>query len=233
VRAQSLSAIVLTACTDGGAPMFEPGTLDENGYPAWVTALADRADGIVLSVVRGLGPAEALDRLEYPAEGTRAVRLPREEPRAPYASRVAQAVGVTDPEQVAVVSARVGDWTLVYEAGGIPRDDPAVLSVGGLRSASCSVNIESDTHLDCSADGRVLFWATEPLTGYSPGKLPGCLREAAAAAGIYDHARAGSSWDPAANFLAVCSLARLGRLTLGDLCDMPLLGWSAEDPALR
>lgn len=211
--------------------MFTPEVVDEKGYPAWVRALADQDDGIVLYVLNGFGPAEALERLGYPAEDTRTVELSLAEPNDPYSSRVGQALGMTDPEEVAVVSARVGEWTLVYEIGSV-QQDLAELSAGGLQAASCSVNIESDTHLVYWVDGEAVFWVTEPLTVYDLAELPDGLREAAGAAGIYDRDKVDNSWDPAENFLTVCSLARLWRLTLDDLCRMPLLGVLLDEPIL-
>ncbi|WP_157122067.1 hypothetical protein [Nocardia miyunensis] len=212
-------------------PLFTPEALDGNGYPAWVSALADQDEGIILYVARGLDPAAALERLGYPAAATRAVELSSVTPQAPYSSRVEQALGVSDPEEVAAVSARVGEWTLVYEIHGVQQDE-AALCVGGMPAACCTVNIESDTYLGYAVDGETVFWVTDPLTVHDLADLPAGLREAAVAAGVYDRGEQGNSGGPAQNFLTVCSLAGLWRLTLADLCGRPLLGSSMEQPIL-
>ncbi len=78
--------------------------------------------------------AAALERLGYPAEADRVVELSSAAPRAPYSSRIEQALGVSDPEEVAAVSARVGERTLVYEIHGVQQDESA-LCVGGMSAA--------------------------------------------------------------------------------------------------
>jgi hypothetical protein len=208
----------------------QQGLLDEDGYPAWVTALASENHGIGLYVVRDLDPAAALERAGARRPRIRPVELPAEVPDDEWYSRAQAALGVAAGEGSALVSFAVGDWTVVYDAGGLTLMDQAMLAdlaVGDLEAAHCSVNIELDTHVAYTVDG-LAFWVGEPISVYRLEDLPERLRPAAEAAGIdWPTGNGGEDdeheWDPAENFRLVCAIAGL-RLTLDDVRALPLLG---------
>ncbi|HEX6755769.1 MAG TPA: DUF6461 domain-containing protein [Mycobacteriales bacterium] len=208
-------------------PMFPPTLLDDEGYPIWVTALADRSHSMVLYVVRGLDPASALEQVGARPRQIRPVQLPTGPPASEWSSLALEAVGVAPGDGSALLAAQVGDWTMVYDGGGMTAgsDRLADLSSDGRQAASCSDNIESDTHLAYAADGEDLFWVGEPVSVYRLEELPDGLRPAAQAAGIdwSDDGDDDREWSPAENFRVTCALADL-RLTLDHIRALPLLG---------
>lgn len=208
-------------------PMFHPPLLDDEGYPAWVTALADQNHNMVLYVVRGLDPARALEQVGARAHQIRPVQLPSGPPTSKWSSLALEAVGVPPGEGSALLAAQLGDWTMVYDSGALTAGGPqlAQLSSDGREAASCSDNVESDTHLAYAADGEELFRVGEPVSVYRLEELPDGLRSAAQAAGIdwSDDGDDDREWNPAENFRVVCALADL-RLTLDHVRAVPLLG---------
>jgi hypothetical protein len=199
--------------------IFSAEHLDENGYPAWISELSDEESGTInLYVVRGLGPAQALERMGYPPDSARPVALPAERPADRWSSRLMEALSVQSGDEVALLSTQVGEWTLVV-SNGLEMDEGAVdLSLGGLEAAECSDNIEADTHFIYAVDGAEIFTVSEPVSVYPLDELPDRLQPAARTTGIYDVDIPEDSWNVAENFLLVCALAGLERL--------PLLGWA-------
>jgi hypothetical protein len=212
-------------------PSFPAGTLDDNGFPVWITDLAARDDpNHTVHVVRGLAPADALQVVGARPGVITPCQLPA---RQPHTSLPRAAIGPTDSGSV-LLAGQIGPWTFVYDDMGLTSfgedpDGPAqfappakMLSAGGREAATSTLTINADTDLAYSVDGDLLLHATE---GVDPAgdDVPAGLRAAIDAAGNFRSADShDGKLDCGMNMRVLCALAGL-NVTLDDLRQIPLL----------
>ncbi|MDH6707061.1 hypothetical protein P3T27_003790 [Kitasatospora sp. MAA19] len=211
-------------------PGFGPGTLDEDGGPVWITDLAADDPNHTVHVVRDLSPTDALLALGATPQLINPCELPAQRPDA-WTSLARAAIDPTD-SGAALLSGRVGDWTFVYDDGGLTSfgedgESPAkLLSTTGKQAATCTFSINADTNLDYAVDGELLFSIFEELDpAHDAEEIPAGLRDAVAAAGIFERDHLDDDEpDAAINMRVLCALAGL-QCTLDDLRRIPL--WAA------
>jgi hypothetical protein len=215
-------------------PGFPAETLDEEGTPVWITDLASEDANHTVHVVRDLSPQEALLALGAKPELITSCELPAERPDA-WTSLARAAIeggpAAEDPGAV-LLAGRLGDWTFVYDDGGLtgfgPDEAPParLLSVTGKEAATSTFTINADTTLDYAVDGELLFVAVEELDlAGEEEEIPDVLREAVEAAGIFEQEDLEEGEpDGSINLRVLCALAGL-TCTLDDLRRIPL--WAA------
>jgi hypothetical protein len=207
-------------------PGFPAGTLDEGGFPVWITGIgADETPGTV-HVVRGLAPMDALQVVGARPGMIRPCRLPDSKPDQ-WTSLARAAIGAADGG--VLLAGQVGAWTFVYDdvcltafaegADGRIVSPASLLSAGGREAATSSFNIEADRDLFYAADGAELFgttWNVDP----EEDDIPAGLRAAVAAAGEF--AAGEDDLDDGLNMRVVCALAGLS-MTVENLRAISLL----------
>ncbi|MDH6117280.1 DUF6461 domain-containing protein [Kitasatospora sp. GAS204B] len=212
-------------------PGFPADTLDEDGTPVWITDLASEHPNHTVHVVRDLSPQDALLALGAKPALITSCELPAERPDE-WTSLARAAIGPTDSGAV-LLAGRVGDWTFVYDDGGLTGftldgDTPAtLLSATGREAATSTFSINADTNLEYAVDGESLFAVYEELdpTADEEEEIPAALRDAVEAAGTFDQEDLDEGEpDGAINLRVLCALAGL-RCTLDDLRRIPL--WAA------
>jgi hypothetical protein len=214
-------------------PGFPNGTLDDLGFPVWITDLDndDTADR-TLHVVRGLAPRDALEMVGAQPGTIVPCQLPPQRP-AQGTSLPRAAIGSPDSSAV-LLAGQVGAWTFVHDDAGVTclvadgvranRLAPPAkrLSAGGREAASSTCGISlSDTAY--AVDGKLVLHVTDDEIEPEDDDVPPGLRAAIYAAGAFQ------SWDDpddevdsAVNLRVLCALARL-KVTLDDLRQIPLL----------
>jgi hypothetical protein len=207
---------------------------DDNRYPAWVAGLQCEEPNHTVLVVRDLGPENALRLLGVPPDQIRPCELPAERPDK-STSLPRAAFGTQDAAGAVLLAGRMGDWTFIYDDGGITplraRHGPhpaAVLSADGRESVTSTRTINAATDLAYAAGGELLCHYTDGGGGLDEAarseEIPAGLRAAAAAAGVPgsgEPAQAGQG--AAANMRVLCAKAGLLECTLDDLRQIPLL----------
>ena len=205
---------------------FRVEALNEDGGPLWIDSLADKDPNHLVHVVRGLGPAAAIELV-----GGRVVRelapgeLPTECPD-PWSTPAHAAMGAARMTDL-LVAGRRGDWTFVYDASGVTgwtkgrQPMATLLSAEGRVAATSDWTINSDTSIAYAEDGEVVFAVTH---AYDPERddenLPHQLRPAIEAAGRVADVENG--YDRGINMRIVCALAGL-TWTPDELRAEPLL----------
>ncbi|MFD9123571.1 hypothetical protein [Kitasatospora sp. NPDC059571] len=210
---------------------FTAGIVDEYGMPAWISGLASRDPNHTVHVIRGLRPTVALLLLGARPNQVTPCELPAARP-TDWTSLARAAIGPTDSAAV-LLSGRVGDWTFVYDDGGLtcygPGFEPPAraLSVAGGVAATSTVSLHGDTDLVYAVDGELKFFVTREFDPARDGaRIPAGLRDAVDAAGGTaggDGARGGER-DGAINMRILSNLANL-RGTVDDLRGIQL--WAA------
>ncbi|MFR9728287.1 hypothetical protein ACL03H_03595 [Saccharopolyspora sp. MS10] len=107
-------------------PGFPPGTLDEDGYPIWLSELDVLDPNHTVHLVRDLEPREALRILGADAEAATVRALPAERPDG-WTSVLRAALGSPDCMS-ALLAVRIGGWTAVFDDAG------STFAIGGLES---------------------------------------------------------------------------------------------------
>ena len=139
-------------------PGFLAGTLDDNGYPAWITNL-DNDDNTnrTVQVVRGLAPADALHVAGARPGVITPCRLPGQRP-GNRTSLPRAAIGPTDSGAV-LLAGQNGPWTFIYDDAemtcGVQDDRGArglvppakMLSAAGREAATSTDGITLNTSL--------------------------------------------------------------------------------------
>jgi hypothetical protein len=209
-------------------PGFPADTLDREGFPVWITGLADEYGLGIVHVVRGLAPRDALQAVGARPGLIRPCQLPGQRPDG-RTSLPRAAIGATD--SAVLLAGQFGAWTLIYDDSGMTDsvEDYAspngfaptakMMSADGREAATSSFNIEADRSLCYAADGEVLFethWDVDP----EQDDIPAGLRAAVEAAGKLGSE--GGDDDMAINMRVACALAGL-NITLEDLRKIPLL----------
>jgi hypothetical protein len=198
--------------------------LDEEGFPIWITGIADDDNPGTVHVVRGLAPIDALQVVGARPGMIRPCQLPDGKPDSrtslPRAATGAAEGGV-------LLAGQVGAWTFVYDdacmtaftedADGRMVSPASPLSAGGREAATSSFNIEADRDLFYAADGAELFGTTWDIDS-AEDDIPAGLRAAVEAAGEF----AAGEDDFARNMRVVCALAGLS-MTVEDLRAISLL----------
>jgi hypothetical protein len=210
-------------------PGFRAGTLNEDGYPAWITDLdndGDNADRTV-HVVRGLAPADALQVVGARLALITPCRLPAQRPDN-GTSLPRAAIGPTDSGAV-LLAGQVGSWSFIYDDSGmtsLAQDGvPPVkmLSAGGREAATCTDGSNLNPHLAYAVDGELLLEVIDDGISPADDNIPAGLRAAVAAA---CNLESGDDEDDelyyGINMRVVCALAGL-NITPGELGELPLL----------
>ncbi|KAA0939316.1 DUF6461 domain-containing protein [Streptomyces apricus] len=207
-------------------PGFPPHTLDPDGSPIWISALATGDPNHILHVVRGIEPAEALEALGAKPALIQPCRLPDRKPDA-WTSLPGAALGIAPGTSAALLSGRVGAWTFVYDDSGATYDDTATeaLSAQGRTAATGLYTINADASLTYAVDGQVVEWVDVDDLDVDKdlADMPAELRAAFEAAGTVEE----EDFEPGEAdgdvvMRAACALAGLA-LTLDDVRDLPLL----------
>ncbi|MER7971963.1 DUF6461 domain-containing protein [Streptomyces sp. NPDC096080] len=205
-------------------PGFPPHTLDSEGLPVWISALAAEDPHHALHVVRGLEPAEALEMLGAKPRLFQARELPAE-PRE-WSVLPEPAPGLEPGAGATLLAGRVGAWTFVYDGAGFTdRDATAELSADGRTAAVSMFSINADASLTYAVDGAEV--TTVDVDDLDPAQdvpgLPDELRAAFEAAGVVEHDYLDPG-DPDYDICmrAVCALAGI-FLTVEELRQVPLL----------
>jgi hypothetical protein len=209
-------------------PGFPAGTLDEEGFPVWITGIAADDQPGTVHVVRGLAPIDALQVVGARQRLIRPCRLPDSKPDE-WTSLPRAAIGVGVAEGGVLLAGQVGAWAFIYDDGCMSAfteggDGKVVspanpLSAGGREAATSNFNSEGDRELFYAADGAELFGTTSNVDP-AEGDIPAGLRAAVEAAGKFE-AR-GNDLDDGLNMRVICALADLS-ITLENLRAIPLL----------
>jgi hypothetical protein len=207
-------------------PGFPPNSLDAEGVPLWISGLAGEDPNHSVHVVRGLGPAEALEALGAKSRLFRSCELPDGKPKG-RSSLPELALGDARGDASATLLAgRIGEWTFVYDDfGATSHDETVVLSAAGRVAATSYFSINADASLTYFADGDELAWVTvdDLVLETDLAEMPGELRAAFEAAGTVElgYLEPGQP-DYAICMRAVSALAGM-HCTLEDLRRIPLL----------
>ncbi len=203
-------------------PGFPPNTLDDEGFPLWISGLEDEDPNHCVHVVKGLDPAGALEALGAKPRLFRPCELPEHKPAR--MSLPQAALGDSrDGASAALLAGRIGEWTFVYDDFGAT-EEVAELSAEGRIAAMSYFSINADASLTYCADGdelvRVDVDDLELETDLAD--MPADLRAAFEAAGTvaFDYLAPGNA-DYAVCMRAISALA--GIYTLDDLRRIPLL----------
>lgn len=205
-------------------PGFLPGTLDSEGLPVWISDLAGDNTNHALHVVRGLDPAEALEKLGAKRRWFRSCRLPT--PPDAWNHLPDTVPGLEPGTPATLLAGRIGAWTFVYDGPGFTSDDDTpALSADGRVAAMSLYTINADASLTYAADGTQLAWINVDdldLEEDLPG-MPDELRAAFQAAGtVEDEDLEPGEPDYDICMRAICALAGLS-CTTEDLRRIPLL----------
>ncbi len=207
---------------------FPAGTLDEEGFPVWITDLAAPDPNHTVHVVRGLAPADALQMLGARPAAITPCQLPASRPDD-HLSLPQAAIGPASSGAV-LLAGQIGFWTFVYDDLGLTAhgEDPGypsrfappakMLSADGREAATSTWTINADTFLAYAADGDLLLDVAENVDPAAED-IPAGLRAAIDAARTCGP---GDGEDCGINMRVVCALAGLNR-TLDDLRLIPLL----------
>ena len=206
-------------------PGFRTGTLNNDGYPAWITAL-DNDDNTnhTVHVVRGLAPADALQAADRRQAVITPCRLPAQQPDN-GTSLPRAAIGPTDSGAV-LLAGQVGPWSFIYDDAGmtsLAQDgvSPAeVLSAAGREAATCT---DLNPELAYAVDGELLLHVIDDNISPADENIPAGLRAARRAAGNFESEDDEDGEDDyGVNMRVVCALASL-NITLDELRSIPLL----------
>jgi hypothetical protein len=107
-------------------------TSGDNGYPAWIAGLQCEEPNHTVLVVRDLDPDSALQLLGVPPEEIRPCELPAERPDE-STSLPRAAFDTEDDTGAVLLAGRIGDWTFIYDDGGITTPDPVAGRAAGRR----------------------------------------------------------------------------------------------------
>lgn len=210
-------------------PGFPEGTLDQAGFPVWITDLASEEPNHTVHVVRGLAPVDAMQMLGARPAMITSCQLPSQRPDR-NTSLPRAAIGPTDSGSV-LLSGQIGAWTFVYDDMGLTSfgDDPdraggfappaKMLSAVGREAATSTFTIEGDTDLALAVGGELLVDVGENVDP-AVDEIPARLRLAVQAAGKFESGDVGL--DEGINMRVLCALAELS-VTLDDLREIPLL----------
>lgn len=105
-------------------PGFPSGTLDEDGYPIWLSEMAEEEPNAILHLVRDMSPDEVLRGLEADPSAAVPCTLPAERPKG--VSMPKAAFGSDSRAMSVLLAGRIGGWTFVYDDAG------ATVAIGGL-----------------------------------------------------------------------------------------------------
>jgi hypothetical protein len=208
-------------------PGFRAGTLSNDGYPAWITAL-DNYEGAnhTVHVVRGLAPADALQLVGAPQAVITPCRLPAQQP-GNRTSLPRAAIGSADSGAV-LLAGQVGPWSFIYDDAGLTslaQDgvSPAeMLSADGREAAACTGG-GLNPSLEYAVDGELLLHIIDDDISHAEENIPAGLRAAVGAAGIFESGDDEDGEDDyGVNMRVVCALAGL-NISLGELRSIPLL----------
>lgn len=208
------------------APDFRTGTLDNDGYPAWITDLDNDDDANhTVHVVRGLAPAEALLVAGARQDMITPCRLPAQRPDN-RTSLPRAAIGPTDSGAV-LLAGQVGPWSFIYDDSGLTSIEPGggakMLSAAGREAASSTDGSTLNPHFAYAADGAVLLEVLDDYIGPAEESIPAGLRAAVAAAGhLWSGDDEDDDLDIGVNMRVVCALAGLD-ITPDELRELPLL----------
>ncbi|GAA4812954.1 DUF6461 domain-containing protein [Streptomyces ziwulingensis] len=206
-------------------PGFPPHTLDPEGTPIWITDLASDAPNHILHVVRGIEPAEALERLGAKTRLMQPCELPDARPDE-WTSLPCAALGMDPGSSAALLAGRVGEWTFVYDDSGFTFDDAAkALSADGRMAATSVFSVNGDASLTYAVDGKQVAWVDVDGLALEEDlpRMPAELRAAFEAAGtVEEEVLEPGEADSAITMRAVCALAGL-PLTLSALRQVPLV----------
>jgi hypothetical protein len=210
-------------------PGFPAGTLDEDGFPIWITDLAVADPNHTVHVVRGPAPADALQMLGARPGVITSCQLPARRPDE-HTSLPQAAIGSVSGGAV-LLAGQIGFWTFVYDdlgltAHGEDPDGPVrfapparMLSADGREAATSTWTINADTFLAYAVDGDLLLDAAEDVDPAAQD-IPARLQAAIDAAGTLGSGD--GEPDCGINLRVLCALAGL-NLTLADLRQVPLL----------
>ncbi|MGX7828847.1 DUF6461 domain-containing protein [Actinokineospora sp. 24-640] len=203
---------------------FDDDPLDDSGVPTWVAALGDQAHdpNHLVHVVRDLEPAEALELLGAAPASVRRGVVPDE--RGGHHSLARAALHPWDPT-AALVAARVGDWTFVYDDLGEtlflwqvcdrpPLNATAELSRRGEVAATANVTLDGRSQFAYAVGGDIVFHAESHELAEDAGSGPAEVRAA-----VRDVTGGHHLGLP---MRALCALAGLPR-TLAEVRALPLL----------
>lgn len=206
-------------------PGFPPHTLDPEGTPIWITDLASEAPHHVLHVVRGIEPAEALERLGAKTRLMQPCELPDSRPDE-WTSLPCAALGMEPGSSAALLAGRVGEWAFVYDDSGFTFEDAAeALSADGRMAATSVFSINGDASLTYAVDGKQVAWVDVDGLALEEDlpRMRAELRAAFEAAGtVEQEGLEPGQADSSITMRAVCALAGL-PLTLSALRQVPLV----------
>jgi Family of unknown function (DUF6461) len=207
------------------APGFPPNTLDDEGGPVWIRALASADPNHSLHVVRGLEPAEALETLGAQPRLFQQCELPTTRPND-RTSLPAAAIRAEPGGSATLLAGQVGEWTFVYDdLGFTSHEETTLLSVHRRTAATSRSSVDTVATLTYAVDGNQFAWIDVDdfdLDVDLPG-LPAELRAAFQIAGNVenDYLDPGQP-DHYICMRAICALAGL-YCTVDDLRQIPLL----------
>lgn len=206
-------------------PGFSPETLDDEGTPQWISALADEDPNHSVHVVRGLEPAAALEALGAKARLFRPFGLADQ---LDGWACLSDASFDFDPKEYAalLLAGQVGEWTFIYDNfGATEHDETAALAADGRTAATSMLSINADASMTYLVDGDELAWINVDDLEFERdlADMPDELRAAFEAAGTFDvdYLEAGEA-DYSICMRAISALAGM-RCTLADLRRIPLL----------
>jgi hypothetical protein len=213
-------------------PAFPAGTLDDAGFPAWITGLAMEEPNHTVHVVRDLAPADAMQVVGARPGMITSCQLPGQRPDG-NTSLPGAAIGPTDSGSV-LLAGQIGAWTFVYDDMGLTfaGEDPErangfappakMLSADGREAATSTFTVEGDTNLAYASDGDLLFFVVENVDP-AGSDIPAKLRPAVQAAGTFESGDEEDDYpDEGINMRVLCALAGL-TITLDELRKIPLL----------
>jgi hypothetical protein len=212
-------------------PGFPAGTLDEGGFPIWITDMAVYDPNHTVHVVCDLAPADALQILGARPGLITPCQLPAHRPDQ-HTSLPRAAISPTSMGAV-LLAGQIGSWTFVYDDQGLtafgedPEDPlrfapPAkMLSAGGREAGTSTWTINADTFFAYAVDGDLQL-NVEDVDPAQDG-ITADLRAAIDAAGTFASADGeDGDLDCGINMRVLCAVAGL-NLTLDDLRQIPLL----------
>lgn len=213
-------------------PGFAVGTLDDDGFPIWITDLADAEPNHTVHVVRGLAPADALRVVGATPEMITPCQLPAQRPDE-GTSLPRAAIGPTDSGSV-LLAGQIGTWTFIYDDMGLTAfgedpEDPArsappakLLSASGTEAATSTWTIDALAMLSYAVNGELLFDVSEDVDP-AENDIPASLQSAVEAAGRFDSGDGeDDGLDSGICMRVLCALAGL-NITLDELREIPLL----------
>ena len=211
---------------------FPGGTLDEDGFPVWITDLAAPDPNHTVHVVRGLAPADALQMLGARPGVITPCQLPARRSDE-HTSLPQAAIGPASGGAV-LLAGQIGSWTFVYDDLGLTAhgEDPEypsrfappakMLSARGRVAATSTWTINADTFLAYAVDGDLLLDVAEDVDPAAED-IPAGLRAAIDAAGTFGPGDGeDGELNCGNNMRVLCALAGLS-LTLDDLRQISLL----------